>query len=98
MLTYSNEYQITTTDTRVRFLTPTSDPSVTVTPESSPTLSSPRYRGETCVETAIQMMQNLSASDSRTRCGSGSTTPTTILEDRHETTAENEEQKRVQSW
>ena len=72
--------------------TPTSDSSATVTPERSPSLFSPVTEKKLAwkfgsLPTASQLMQNLFATNFRTP--SGSTTPTAILENMQEKTAEN---------
>ena len=77
--------------------TPTSDPSATVTPGSSPSLFSSVLEEKFAwnfgsLQTASQLLQNLSATDFRTP--SCSTTPTTILENMHEATAENENRRK----
>ena len=76
--------------------TPTSDLSATVTPESSPSLFSPVTEKKVAwifgsLPTTSQLLQNLSATDFRTP--SGSTTPTTILENMHEATADIEKRR-----
>ena len=76
--------------------TPNSDSSATVTTESSPSLFSPVTEEKLAcnfgsLPTASQLLQNLSATHFGTP--SGSTTPTTILENMHEATAENESRR-----